>query len=116
MFLGSSALKAYNGGARKRGCGSQRIQDSRNSILPRVLSRMKARLPLYTLRGRVTIEREKALVTQVVENPRGGWSIGELDLWALCVLSLLLLYIRVSSWVLAPYVKECCAIAAQCGL
>jgi hypothetical protein len=52
----------------------------------------------------VTIEREKALTTRVVESPRRGWSVGELGLWALRFLSLLLLYIRVSSWVLAPYV------------
>lgn len=30
---GSSALKTYNGGTRKLGCGSERIRDSQNPLL-----------------------------------------------------------------------------------
>ena len=69
--------------------------------------------PLYRVRG-LGYSRDVGSPDPSGREPEGRTVVGEPGPWALCVLSLLVLYIRVSSWVLAPYVKVWCALAAQC--
>jgi hypothetical protein len=67
---------------------------------------MEARLPLYTLGVQVTIERKSSTDPSGREH-EGRVVVGVLSLWALYILSLLLLHVQVPSWVLVLHVRPC---------